>query len=548
MDAPFDPSSKKLFPINKDPSNPSDLGSSQKPTLKKTETWWRGSKRTVSHLNRKNSFKENPIEHNKAFSKENANAPREEVKLKGRFKSKIASIVDDKAADMMYGTRKQRKFGELSEKEIKLRREVVSNYYGAERKPIPVHTAEGTRKLDCFHFIVDKASEQVKPANCQAPNGHTVLLFTGSHGPTEEQGFPLAMGLVRRGVNVVCPNYGGWGESDKVNPSAQTLKEDAQALADSLVEYFEGDVSKIVFHGYSLGGGVAVHTALLLQEKGLLPSDARIVLDRTFTSSKAQAQKEKDEFLTKRNPVVLAISSPVANMAMEAVDEHHTLDVEGSLGKLNHPHICLTTGEKDVAMKDWGPKLRKAAYGENADLETISRPIVGGHEHSVKITEDNATIPFNKNVVWTEPQCNSLAAEAIQSAQDKVIGKDVREAQRHLEDPIAQEVIDFMYQLVELAGAMEAERLVVTIKPEDVALQEPYTVPVKKHLAILEERLQLWPLEEDPKAPLQLIRRKMNQALNDLKVAERQFNLQAMLTGQAKNPNPKKAFGPGEEA
>lgn len=78
------------------------------------------------------------------------------------------------------------------------------------------------------------------------------------------------------GVGVFIPEYRGYGAAPG-NPSADAIVSDVKAMVDLLAERPDVDNTKIVYHGRSLGGGIAC----ALAEK--LPPMA-LILNSTFTS------------------------------------------------------------------------------------------------------------------------------------------------------------------------------------------------------------------------------------------------------------------------
>lgn len=80
----------------------------------------------------------------------------------------------------------------------------------------------------------------------------------------------------RMGVSLFLPEYRGYGRSAGT-PSERTITDDFVRFYDRLVERPEVDVSRIVFHGRSLGGGVVCQLAAHRRP-------AALILQSTFTS------------------------------------------------------------------------------------------------------------------------------------------------------------------------------------------------------------------------------------------------------------------------
>ena len=81
---------------------------------------------------------------------------------------------------------------------------------------------------------------------------------------------------LRSGISVLLPEYRGYGRSQG-EPSEKGITEDIRKFYQWLIVKPEVKKSKIIFHGKSLGGGVA--TALAAEH---LP--AALILESTFTS------------------------------------------------------------------------------------------------------------------------------------------------------------------------------------------------------------------------------------------------------------------------
>jgi len=98
----------------------------------------------------------------------------------------------------------------------------------------------------------------------------------------------------RLGISVLLPEYRGYGYCGG-SPSQEAIRKDCVRFYDKLIERAEVDPSRIVFHGRSLGGGVACDVAT--QRK-----PAVLILQSTFASAAQMAHGYlAPEFLAK-NP------------------------------------------------------------------------------------------------------------------------------------------------------------------------------------------------------------------------------------------------------
>jgi len=83
------------------------------------------------------------------------------------------------------------------------------------------------------------------------------------------------------GISVLLPEYRGYGHSGG-SPSQDAIREDCVHFYDKLIERADVDASRIVFHGRSLGGGVACDVATQRKPAGL-------ILQSTFASAAEMA-------------------------------------------------------------------------------------------------------------------------------------------------------------------------------------------------------------------------------------------------------------------
>jgi len=110
-----------------------------------------------------------------------------------------------------------------------------------------------------------------------APGKVPAVIFFHGNGELIDSAFDAAAGWRRRGYAVLFPEFRGYGRSGG-EPSQAALTEDAVRFYDILAARPEIDAARIVLHGRSLGGGVAVQLA------AARPA-AALVLESTFTSA-----------------------------------------------------------------------------------------------------------------------------------------------------------------------------------------------------------------------------------------------------------------------
>ena len=135
------------------------------------------------------------------------------------------------------------------------------------------------------HFFSPASSDSPGQPDLNKP---VVLLLTGSCGSAQEQGYDLAkMYSEKHGVNVLCMNYRGFGDSDGGLPSRNQVYKDGHTMFNHLLDqgFKSGDV---MIHGYSLGATVAAKLQQSAEKQGV-PLKG-VFYDRPMTSVRAAAK------------------------------------------------------------------------------------------------------------------------------------------------------------------------------------------------------------------------------------------------------------------
>ncbi len=94
---------------------------------------------------------------------------------------------------------------------------------------------------------------------------------------------PLLEPYLRMGVSVLIVEYRGYGQADGA-PSQRAITADFAAALDEVIQRPEVDPNRLIYHGRSIGGGVACRLAR--QRK-----PAAIILQSTFTDTGAVAMR-----------------------------------------------------------------------------------------------------------------------------------------------------------------------------------------------------------------------------------------------------------------
>ncbi|MGO8702419.1 MAG: alpha/beta hydrolase [Candidatus Brocadiia bacterium] len=124
-------------------------------------------------------------------------------------------------------------------------------------------------------FFAAKPDESGKPAPA-------VMYFHGNAELIDQQD-RIVEGYSKLGLSVFLPEYRGYGRSAG-KPSEKEIGEDMIRFYDRLIRRPDVDPSRIVFHGRSVGGGVAADLATRR-------TPAALILESTFSSIAAMALK-----------------------------------------------------------------------------------------------------------------------------------------------------------------------------------------------------------------------------------------------------------------
>ena len=117
------------------------------------------------------------------------------------------------------------------------------------------------------------------------PSGKPAPVVIYFHGNAEliDQQERIVEGYSKLGLSVFLPEYRGYGRSAG-KPSEKEIGADMIRFYDRLIQRGDVDPSRIVFHGRSVGGGVAADLAVRR-------APAALILESTFSSIASMALK-----------------------------------------------------------------------------------------------------------------------------------------------------------------------------------------------------------------------------------------------------------------
>jgi hypothetical protein len=139
-------------------------------------------------------------------------------------------------------------------------------------------TEDGVRVHGWYATPVRAEGERQTPVKPKA-----VVLYLHGNGGNVTSYYPIIRVLVELEVEVLALDYRGYGRSDG-SPSERGLYLDARAAYRHLVGERGIAPGRIVLHGHSLGGAVAIDLAREVECAGLIS-------ESTFTSAPAMARR-----------------------------------------------------------------------------------------------------------------------------------------------------------------------------------------------------------------------------------------------------------------
>lgn len=134
----------------------------------------------------------------------------------------------------------------------------------------------------------------IPPRGADADTPRPVVVFFHGNAETIDYQDFVINGYHRMGVSVLLPEYRGYGHADG-KPSEAGIVADAVRFHDLLVERGDVDASRLVFHGRSLGTGVAAQLAARREPSAL-------ILESAFTSVAAFARRYAAPTFLARHP------------------------------------------------------------------------------------------------------------------------------------------------------------------------------------------------------------------------------------------------------
>jgi fermentation-respiration switch protein FrsA (DUF1100 family) len=160
--------------------------------------------------------------------------------------------------------------------------------YSSDMAPDPMRHSDRYGKTTIETKLDIEGGGQVVSWFVPAPNAdanHPAAVAVFFHGNAEIIDFEdEIVGPYRAlGVSVLLPEYRGYGRSGG-KPSQQAIIDDCIKLYDKMLERPDVDKSRIIFHGRSLGSGVAVQVAAKRKP-------AVIILQSSFTSMASMANQ-----------------------------------------------------------------------------------------------------------------------------------------------------------------------------------------------------------------------------------------------------------------
>ncbi len=143
--------------------------------------------------------------------------------------------------------------------------------YGAQVQTIRIPVGHGDAELAAWW--VSASPELAHPQQVKA-----LLYLHGNYGNVGDNAAHAAR-LSRYGLNVLIPDYRGFGDSSGPFPSESRVYEDAETAWQWLLREKHYAPAEIVIYGHSLGGAIAIELA------SRHPDAGGLVVESSFTSA-----------------------------------------------------------------------------------------------------------------------------------------------------------------------------------------------------------------------------------------------------------------------
>ena len=207
------------------------------------------------------------------------------------------------------------------------------------------------------------------------PDAPTLLYLHGTFRSLYKN-HPKMEALREAGVSVLAVDYRGWGDSEPLIPSEESILADADTAWAELVRR-QPDPKKRVIFGHSMGGGVAIDLA---SRKRYLSDYGGLIIESTFTSL----------------PDVAAAVGTIGVIASWITRQRFYSDQK--IAKVDAP-ILMMHGDRDKTVPvELGRKLRDAARPGSVRWVEIS-----GGSHS-----------------WLHREAPGIYREAVKSALNRL--------------------------------------------------------------------------------------------------------------------------------
>lgn len=109
--------------------------------------------------------------------------------------------------------------------------------------------------------------EELRLTKSKKPNGLVLVYFHGNAGDLSNYEM-FILNWSREGYTVLMPDYRGFGLSSG-HPSFRGIKTDAEATMEVAAGLVDGDMSRVVVVGFSMGSAAAMHSAMLYDDANL---------------------------------------------------------------------------------------------------------------------------------------------------------------------------------------------------------------------------------------------------------------------------------------
>ena len=243
----------------------------------------------------------------------------------------------------------------------------------ARAEIVPLQTVDGTEIAALFGRALSPTGQRLMDYSRRP----TVMYFYAG-GHTLQRSEPVFDAWRRLGVNVIVPEYPGYGLS-RGKATERGCYAAADAVYRYLVERPDIDTKKILAAGWSVGGSVAVNLASRESLAGLI-----LLATSTRTADVARIRSKGSKS-----------TAWMPGWAISALTAQAKLDSLAKIPAVTCPILMINGENDDLVLREMADRLAAAAPGR------VQRHVVPGVGHGDLIRPDDTEL-WNTLRVWVK--------------------------------------------------------------------------------------------------------------------------------------------------